>query len=92
MAYDMKFDRQYSSGDDSFGSSYGTKKNLQNANKRFVCMECGKSFVQKQHLISHTRTHTGERPYQCNECGKTFSQTVHLKNHQTTHTQLKPFS
>ncbi|PNF28284.1 Gastrula zinc finger protein XlCGF57.1 [Cryptotermes secundus] len=92
MSYTMKCDREFSSGDDSLGSNYSTQMKSQNARKRFVCLECGKHFVQKQHLISHMRTHTGERPYQCKECGKTFAQTVHLKNHQITHTQLKPFS
>ncbi|XP_069676003.1 gastrula zinc finger protein XlCGF26.1-like isoform X2 [Periplaneta americana] len=74
------------------GNDYNIQMKANNPKKKFVCIECGKQFIQKQHLISHMRTHTGERPFMCKECGKTFAQTVHLKNHQITHTRLKPFS
>ncbi|TRY71449.1 hypothetical protein DNTS_010937 [Danionella cerebrum] len=37
------------------------------------CLQCGKYFFQKQHLINHTMIHTGEKPCSLN---------AHLKRHE----------
>ena len=34
----------------------------------------GKKFVQKNGLVVHMRSHTGETPYECSVCGKKFHQ------------------
>ncbi|XP_039204364.1 zinc finger protein 586-like isoform X2 [Crotalus tigris] len=59
--------------------------------KQHWCPECGKSFRQSSHLLSHRSIHTGERPHQCWECGKSFRQLAYLASHRRIHTGEKPF-
>lgn len=58
-----------------------------------ICKECGHSVQYKSQLITHQRSHTGERPYACNFecdtgkiCNKRFLISSHLKNHMLIHT------
>ena len=59
--------------------------------KPYHCCYCNKSFVQKDYLKVHQRSHTGENPYHCSQCDKTFTTKANLNKHQTIHTYEKTY-
>lgn len=57
-----------------------------NAEKRFLCSECGKKFYRIDYFKIHMRRHKGETPYKCSFCNKGFSRTTDLRAHEKYHT------
>ncbi|XP_050717937.1 zinc finger protein 76-like [Eriocheir sinensis] len=66
---------------------------LLNASSKFVCRfpNCDKSYSSVNHLKTHQRNHTGQRPHICNMCKKRFTTGYALKSHIRTHTGEKPY-
>ena len=56
-----------------------------NRSKTFQCQFCPKAFRFKQHLTSHERVHTGDRPFACSVCARAFKQSSHLTRHMKMH-------
>ena len=61
------------------------------AQRKYSCPECGKSFSTSGILKKHKMWHYNERPFQCEVCSKSFVQKSHLKAHYAKHTGERPF-
>ncbi|KAF3906328.1 hypothetical protein ABW20_dc0103682 [Dactylellina cionopaga] len=51
------------------------------ANGKFPCPYCNKTYLHAKHLKRHLLRHTGDRPYQCPLCKDCFSRSDILKRH-----------
>ncbi|KAM8966260.1 uncharacterized protein RCH25_024978 [Pelodytes ibericus] len=60
--------------------------------KKYICVECGKTSRYKSAYLRHKRTHTGEKPFSCTDCGKCFRRSSQLVTHQRIHTGEKPYT
>lgn len=62
-------------------------------NSKFICAfpNCEKTYSSVNHLRTHQRNHTGQRPHICHTCKKRFTTGYALKSHLRTHTGEKPY-
>lgn len=49
------------------------------------CTECGRLVASRSAMVTHLRTHTGERPFECNHCDAKFVTKGSLKKHLDLH-------
>ncbi|KAI9008138.1 hypothetical protein BC832DRAFT_530221 [Gaertneriomyces semiglobifer] len=55
------------------------------------CERKGKPFNQRQKVMRHIQTHTGDKPYQCTICKQRFSESGIMTQHMRTHTGERPY-
>ena len=58
---------------------------------KYKCTECVKCFASKRDLATHSRTHSGEKPFKCTVCGKKFTKQYDLVVHSRIHSGEKPY-
>ncbi|XP_023938662.2 transcriptional repressor scratch 2-like [Bicyclus anynana] len=59
----------------------------------YTCKVCGKNFSRRWLLRGHSRSHTGERPFDCPVagCRKAFGDRSNLRAHLQTHSPVKEY-
>ncbi|KAI5631827.1 zinc-finger double domain-containing protein [Phthorimaea operculella] len=59
--------------------------------RNFVCEQCGKRFLTKLELESHTVFHSGIKAFECDLCPKRYRRKSEIRNHIRRHMDDRPF-
>lgn len=59
--------------------------------KKFLCNECGSSFLTSQRLQIHGYTHSGIKNWKCEQCEKVFATKFRLKSHSSKQKMIASF-
>ncbi|XP_058025118.1 zinc finger protein 436-like [Ahaetulla prasina] len=65
---------------------------IETGESTYISMECGKRFNKSDHLVSHKKKNSEEKPNTCRECGKSFRKSSHLASHNRIHKRVRPYN
>ncbi|XP_077113906.1 oocyte zinc finger protein XlCOF7.1-like [Ranitomeya variabilis] len=71
--------------DNTYDRSDGEHERSHNGENSFLCLKCGKCYVDISNLVEHEKSHTEAKEFSCSECGKYFTWKSNLFEHQKTH-------
>jgi len=73
------------------GAGLGSSSAGEKPQGNFKCDQCGRTFLFKNNLKAHLRTHTRDKKYTCELCEKSFIYKESLKNHMLLHSNELPY-
>ncbi|KAI8815867.1 uncharacterized protein EV422DRAFT_547890 [Fimicolochytrium jonesii] len=73
-----------------------SEEHIGSGQSEYICLweNCDrdrKPFTQRQKVMRHIQTHTGDKPYQCTVCNQRFSEAGIMTQHMRTHTGERPY-
>ncbi|CAG0893062.1 unnamed protein product [Cyprideis torosa] len=81
----------YEDSDEEYSPSAMNYSRLSQQSDLFRCNVCPRSFITKDLLVSHARTHSMERPFVCQLCGWAFAHHSDLSSHLRTIHGTEPY-